>query len=77
MCGRWNYYLNVISCGLSVILFVTFYFPPSFNQLQASTSRRAEAKKFDYGGFVLYATGLVLVILGLCKYTKKFDFPLR
>jgi MFS family permease len=62
---RWNYYLNAISCGLSVILFVACYFPPTFSQLTSNASWRSELKKFDYGGFVLYSGGLVLVLLGL------------
>lgn len=62
---RWNYYLNAISCGLSVVLFILFYFPPKFSQLTHNASWRSEIKKFDYGGFVLYSGGLVLVLLGL------------
>ncbi|PMD55689.1 siderophore iron transporter [Hyaloscypha bicolor E] len=62
---RWNYYLNAISCGLSVVFFILFYFPPKFSQLTRNASWRSEIKKFDYGGFILYSGGLVLVLLGL------------
>ncbi|KAL1986822.1 hypothetical protein VTN96DRAFT_5475 [Rasamsonia emersonii] len=62
---RWNYYLNVISCGLSALLFLFFYFPPGYSQLQRNVSRWEQVKKMDYVGFVLYSGGLVLVMLGL------------
>jgi len=69
---RWNYYLNAISCGLSVVLFVLFYFPPNFSQLTRNASWRSEVKRSDYGGFVLYSGGLVLVLLGLCEYSLRY-----
>ncbi|KAI9729356.1 MAG: hypothetical protein M1834_006879 [Cirrosporium novae-zelandiae] len=62
---RWYYYLEAITCGISVILFGLFYFPPNFNQLTPNTSKRAELKKLDYVGLVLYSGGLTLVLLGL------------
>lgn len=68
---RWNYYLNVISCGLSALLFLFFYFPPGYSQLQRNVSRWEQVKKMDYVGFVLYSGGLVLVMLGLCKYSTS------
>lgn len=60
--------MNAISCGLSVVLFLLFYLPPNFSQLTLNTSWRSEIKKFDYGGFVFYCGGLVLVLLGLCEF---------
>lgn len=62
---RWNYYLNCITCGLSAILFLFFYFPPGYGQLHRKTSRWEQVKKMDYVGLVLYSGGLVLVLLGL------------
>lgn len=70
---RWNYYLNMITCGTSLILFTLFYFPPGWNQIQSGRSRLEELKKFDYGGFVLYSGGLVLVLLGLCKLSSSIS----
>jgi MFS family permease len=75
---RWSYYLNAITCGLSALLFLFFYFPPGYAQLQRNTSRWAQVKKLDYVGFVLYSGGLILVMLGLSKsdYTiLSFSFP--
>lgn len=68
---RWSYYLNMITCGLSVILFVFCYFPPGWESKHKGVSKMEGLKKFDYLGFVLYAGGLVLVLLGLCKLNAK------
>lgn len=65
---RWNYYLNCITCGLSAILFTLFYFPPGYNQLNKGKSRWEQVKKLDYVGLVLYSAGLVLLLLGLCRF---------
>ncbi|PYI08054.1 siderophore iron transporter [Aspergillus sclerotiicarbonarius CBS 121057] len=62
---RWTYYLNIITCGLSVILLVLFYFPPGWDAKRGTESRMAGLKKFDYIGFIFYASGLILVLLGL------------
>ncbi|PWY72957.1 siderophore iron transporter [Aspergillus heteromorphus CBS 117.55] len=62
---RWTYYLNIITCGLSIILLALFYFPPGWDAKRGAEGRVAGLKKFDFLGFVLYAAGLVLVLLGL------------
>lgn len=65
---RWNYYINMITCGLSVILYVFCYYPPGREVKHKGQSRLEGLKEFDYIGFVLYVGGLVLVLLGLCKF---------
>ncbi|EED20904.1 siderophore iron transporter, putative [Talaromyces stipitatus ATCC 10500] len=62
---RWSYYLNIITCSISVILLVFCYFPPGWNSKHKGVSKMEGVKKFDYIGFVLYAGGLILVLLGL------------
>ncbi|KAE8353465.1 siderophore iron transporter [Aspergillus coremiiformis] len=62
---RWSYYLNIITSGLSVILLVLFYFPPGWDAKHKGESRLDALKKFDYIGLVLYAGGLILLLLGL------------
>ncbi|KAJ5668718.1 hypothetical protein N7462_009788 [Penicillium macrosclerotiorum] len=62
---RWTYYLNMITCGISIILFVFCYFPPGWELKHKGQSKLDGLKKFDYIGFVLYSGGLVLVLLGL------------
>ncbi|KAJ5937122.1 hypothetical protein N7466_003572 [Penicillium verhagenii] len=62
---RWNYYLSIITCGLSVILFAFCYFPPGWELKHKGQNRLQAVKDFDYIGFFLYAGGLVLVLLGL------------
>lgn len=69
---RWTYYLNIITCGLSIILLVLFYFPPGWDAKRGNESRVDGLKKFDYIGFLLYAGGLILVLLGLCESPFQF-----
>lgn len=70
---RWNYYLNIITCGLSVILFLLCYFPPGWEAKHKGQNRTQAMKDFDYLGFVLYAGGLILVLLGLSKCASCCD----
>ena len=66
---RWDYYLSIITCYLSLVLFVFCYFPPGWEQkVEGQKSRMDALRTFDYVGFILYAGGLVLVLLGLCEY---------
>jgi MFS family permease len=65
---RWTYYLNIITCSLSMILLVICYFPPGWDRKHMGASKIEGLKKFDYIGFILYAGGLILVLLGLCKF---------
>ncbi|CAK7204997.1 hypothetical protein SEUCBS139899_007760 [Sporothrix eucalyptigena] len=60
------YWLDVITVGVSFVLFAVCYFPPGFRELQGGRmSRRAILKRIDYGGFILYAGGLVCLLLAL------------
>ena len=68
---RWNYYLSIITCGISLILFVFCYFPPGWETKHKGENRLEGLKKFDYVGFVLYAGGLILVLLGLCIFLAR------
>lgn len=64
---RWSYYLSIICCGLSTILFVLCYFPPGWDEKQYGKSRLCELRDFDYIGFALYSAGFILIFLGLCE----------
>lgn len=70
---RWCFYLNVIVCGVSIILFIFCYQPPKFHQLQRGVTRREQLKRIDYGGFVLYAGGLVCLLLALCQLSAHIE----
>jgi MFS family permease len=54
---------------VSLLLFFFCYFPPGFKELQEGMSRMREVKRIDYGGLVLYATGLICLLLALCKFS--------
>jgi MFS family permease len=64
---RWFYYLNIIISGVSLIFLGLFYFPPSFHQLHSRMTRWEQVKRIDWGGSVMFAAGVVLFMLGLCK----------
>lgn len=64
---RWCYWLNVIVCGLSIVLLAIFYFPPSFQMINEEVTRMQELRSLDYGGLFLYCLGLVLLLLGFSK----------
>lgn len=59
------YWLCAITTGTSVVLFVTCYFPPGFEQLTHGMSKKEQWKNIDYVGFALYAGGLVGLLLSL------------
>ncbi|CAK7225108.1 hypothetical protein SCUCBS95973_005747 [Sporothrix curviconia] len=61
---RWCYYLNVIVSGLSIVLLVLCYFPPSFHMINKELTTMQELHQLDYGGLFLYSAGLVLLLLG-------------
>jgi MFS family permease len=60
---------------LSFILFVLFYFPPSFTKKHLRDENHSKLfwiKNFDYVGTFLYAAGLVVFIMGLSWGGKYF-----
>jgi hypothetical protein len=63
----WCYWMNVVVSGVSLILFTTCYFPPNFRQLNSTKSRMEEFMELDFGGFFLYAAGLIMLLLGFCE----------
>lgn len=64
---RWCYWLNVIVCGVSILLFAFCYFPPDFRTINKTMTRMEELKRIDYGGLFLYSAGLILLLLGFSK----------
>lgn len=62
---RWCYYLNMITCGLSLLLFFFFYHPPNYGLLHQGQSMRRELRRLDYIGLVLYCGGLIMLLLGI------------
>jgi hypothetical protein len=64
--------MNVIVSGFSLLLFACCYFPPNFRELNSTKTRMQEFLELDFGGFFLYAAGLILLLLGFCK-TLTFD----
>lgn len=62
---RWAMYMNLIICGLSMILAFFFYHPPDFERLHTKFSKRHIMKNLDYVGILLFSAGLALFLTGL------------
>ncbi|KKY26999.1 putative trichothecene efflux pump [Phaeomoniella chlamydospora] len=63
---RWIYYIYIIVMGVSVVLQVLFYRPPSFRQLHGnSRTVMQEVKRIDFVGCLLLVAGLCLFLLGI------------
>lgn len=59
---RWAYYLNVTFGGLSLILYILCYHPPTYSMLHANRKKNTPAwKMVDWVGSVLFIAGLVLL----------------
>lgn len=68
---RGSYYLLICINALSLLCWVLFYYPPTFQMKHQNGSMLNYVKKFDYVGTVLYTAGLVSCpftpSLHLCK----------
>lgn len=71
---RWCYYMNLITCASSAILFFVFYHPPNYSLLHQGKSLRRELMSLDYGGLVLYCGGLVMLLLGISTPSNPISF---
>ena len=49
-----------------------FYFPPSFEQLHRSSSKRQAILNFDYGGAIIFSGSLISFVLGMSWAGGKF-----
>jgi hypothetical protein len=59
------YYLLVALNATSTLLFVLFYYPPTFGMKHDASRKWEFVKNFDYLGMVIAAGGLILFIIGL------------
>ncbi|WPH03159.1 Hypothetical protein R9X50_00603500 [Acrodontium crateriforme] len=71
---RWSYYINIIVAGLATVLCFLFYFPPPFHLLHNNRSKADQLKRQDFIGFCLYATGLILFIMGMTWSSRVYPW---
>ncbi|KAK5169361.1 uncharacterized protein LTR77_005336 [Saxophila tyrrhenica] len=64
---RGIYYILLGYEILALILWVTCYFPPTFEQKHGSDKKWDWIKNFDYVGMFLYSAGFVLFLFGLSE----------
>ncbi|KAB5530376.1 fungal trichothecene efflux pump [Coniochaeta sp. 2T2.1] len=62
---RWCFYIMIIINALSLVSYIVFYHPPTFDMINKRQSRKAMIKNFDYVGTVLFTGGMVVFLLGL------------
>jgi MFS family permease len=62
---RWVFYIMIIVNGVCTICWAVFYHPPTFHMLHRNERVKSVLKKFDYVGFVLFAGGVCVFILGM------------
>lgn len=64
-CSRCYYYLIIFNV-VSLVLYVAFYFPPTFVEKNENRRTKTEAvKMFDYVGTFLFMAGIIVFELGL------------
>ena len=74
---RMVYWLNVITNGIALILFLFCYFPPNFEQLNMGRSKKRDTlRHIDYVGFLLYGGGLTCLLLALGRSFYPVPFLL-
>lgn len=62
---RWCYYYLIIWNALALILFIVFYFPPTFREKHGTGRVLQFIKQYDYIGTGLFIAGIVLFLMGL------------
>ncbi|USP72735.1 hypothetical protein yc1106_00009 [Curvularia clavata] len=62
---RWCYYWGLISCVVSSVGILIFYFPPPRPQYDIEKTRWQEFKDIDFVGVSLYSSGLTTFLIGL------------
>ncbi|KAF2007662.1 siderophore iron transporter, partial [Amniculicola lignicola CBS 123094] len=63
---RFTYWLATIINGIGLVLFIFFYFPPNFRELQPDKSRMREVRQIDYIGFVATHHPFVIYVRTIC-----------
>lgn len=62
---RWCYYYLIMWNVLALVLFVFFYFPPTFEDKHGKDKIWKWVKRYDYLGTILFIVGMVLFLMGL------------
>lgn len=57
--------LTVWPLALTVVLLLVCYYPPSFDMLHKRRTIVQQLKRVDFIGMILFAVGLVLLLMGL------------
>lgn len=62
---RWCFYLLAMLDAVALLLYVFFYFPPSFKTIEKGRSRLQVLREFDIVGLVLFTGGFFVFLMGI------------
>ncbi|KAF1981886.1 fungal trichothecene efflux pump [Aulographum hederae CBS 113979] len=63
---RWSYYIGIILCVITLVLFQFLYHPPTYAQLHVGGKTKwQQFKDLDFGGMFLFIAGMVILLIGL------------
>ncbi|KAF5988510.1 fungal trichothecene efflux pump [Fusarium coicis] len=71
---RWCYYCPALFSGLAAVIQIFFYFPPDFEMLHTTLSRRSAVKRLDYGGVFIFAGSMTSLMLGISWGGQKYPW---
>lgn len=60
---RWTYWINLIFCVVSIVLFSLCYHPPNFENIHGNKSKLRQLMEIDWIGLFLYIGGLIPLLL--------------
>ncbi len=71
---RWVYYLSIIYAVICLVGTALFYFPPARPRKDYEKTRCQQFMELDFIGYVLYAGGLTVFLIGL-SWAGEADHP--
>ncbi|EXJ71824.1 uncharacterized protein A1O5_05634 [Cladophialophora psammophila CBS 110553] len=71
---RWIFYLLAIMTFSAIVLFLFFYFPPTFHHLHKGSSIMDTVKHIDYVGIVLYSGSAASLLLGISWGGQRYPW---
>ncbi|KAF2096933.1 MFS general substrate transporter [Rhizodiscina lignyota] len=68
------FYLLAALDALATVLFVLFYYPPTFHDIEKDKSKMRALREFDYLGLILFTGGFFVLLMGLSEGGAKYPW---
>lgn len=68
------FYLTAAINAVSTILFILFYYPPTFGDIERRKSKWQAIKEFDFLGLILFTGGFFVFLMGLSWGGVKYQW---